>query len=82
MLEFENKNILVGFCYAFCGTMLFSLKSIFIKLAYEQGLNADSVLMLRMAIALPIYLGLIIYLLNKDKSSKTAIKKTGAIFYY
>ena len=58
MLKFEQPKLLVGFFFAFLGTALFALKSIFIKLAYEQGLNTDSVLMLRMAIALPIYLAI------------------------
>ncbi|MBT3505036.1 MAG: hypothetical protein HN475_04610 [Piscirickettsiaceae bacterium] len=38
------------------GTLFFSLKSIFIKLLYQQGLEADAVLVLRMLIALPLYL--------------------------
>jgi hypothetical protein len=49
---------------AFLGTFLFALKSIFIKLAYFEGLNSDVVLMLRMAIALPIYLGILSYILE------------------
>ena len=56
----------VGFLLAIIGTALFSLKSIFIKLAYAQGLNAESVLMLRMAIALPIYMGILIWLFKRS----------------
>lgn len=59
MTIFQNKSILHRFFFAFLGTTLFetfALKSIFIKLAYAQGLDTDSVLMLRMLIALPIYL--------------------------
>jgi len=56
----------VGFLLAIIGTALFSLKSIFIKLAYGQGLNAESVLMLRMAIALPIYMGVLIWLFKRS----------------
>jgi len=41
---------------AVLGTLLFSLKSIFIKFLYQQGLDAHQVLVLRMAMALPIYL--------------------------
>ncbi len=51
-----------GFLLAITGTALFSLKSIFIKLAYVQGLTTDSVLMLRMAIALPIYIAILVWL--------------------
>ena len=75
MIKLEQPNILTGFLYAFLGTALFSFKSIFIKLAYAEGLNTDSVLMLRMAISLPIYLFVIFYLFKKNNTSKTVIKE-------
>ena len=55
---------MIGFILAIVGTALFSLKSIFIKLAYIEGLNSDSVLMLRMALALPIYLVILAWLMR------------------
>ncbi|RDH82916.1 MAG: EamA/RhaT family transporter [endosymbiont of Galathealinum brachiosum] len=64
-----------GFLLAIIGTALFSLKSIFIKLSYMQGLNADSVLMLRMAIALPIYAGILIWLYSKQESVPESLHK-------
>lgn len=64
-----------GFLLAFLGTALFSLKSIFIKLAYAEGLNTDSVLMLRMAIALPIYLAIIVCLWRKPNAPVAAIRQ-------
>ncbi|MFW5450840.1 MAG: DMT family transporter [Methylophagaceae bacterium] len=64
-----SRNLWIGFALAAFGTLLFSLKSIFIKFLYQQGLNADSVLVLRMALALPIYLALLMYLL-RCKSNK------------
>lgn len=75
MIKLEQSHILLGFLYAFLGTALFSFKSIFIKLVYAQGLNTDSVLMLRMAISLPIYLSIIAYLFKKKHTSKIAIKQ-------
>ncbi|AEG32209.1 DMT family transporter [Thiomicrospira cyclica] len=45
----------VGFLLAVIGTLLFSVKSILIKLAYEAGSDADGVMFLRMLFALPIY---------------------------
>lgn len=51
----QHKNVRIGLVLAILGTLLFSLKSIFIKFLYQQGLNADQVLVLRMALALPIY---------------------------
>ncbi|QCU89311.1 DMT family transporter [Thiomicrorhabdus sediminis] len=54
----------IGFILAIVGTALFSVKSIFIKLAYAEGLNSDAVLMMRMAIAFPIYLFILLWLQN------------------
>lgn len=62
---FMAKGSLHGFVLASVGTFLFSLKSIFIKFLYIEGLNADTVLVLRMALSLPIYLGILIWALNK-----------------
>ncbi len=80
--------VLVGFALAIIGTGLFSLKSIFIKLAYAEGLDTDSVLMLRMAIALPIYLSVLYWLyLRSDmphnlNSKWLKISFLGFIGYY
>ncbi|NQZ52780.1 MAG: DMT family transporter [Piscirickettsiaceae bacterium] len=60
----HQKNLWIGFVLAAFGTLLFSLKSIFIKFLYQQGLDADSVLVLRMALALPIYSALLFWLLR------------------
>lgn len=64
-----------GFFLAIIGTALFSLKSIFIKLAYMQGLDADSVLMLRMAVALPIYLLILMWLIKQPKKRPDKLQK-------
>lgn len=78
----------IGLLLAIIGTGLFSLKSIFIKLAYAEGLDTDSVLMLRMAISLPIYLCVLFWLAHKqsvpDNLSKKWLKIAflGFIGYY
>lgn len=63
-----NKNLIIGFCLAIFGTLLFSLKSIFIKFLYQQGLDANAVLVLRMTMALPIYLMILLWLLRYEKN--------------
>lgn len=60
----QKKSLYLGFVLAVSGTLLFSLKSIFIKFLYQNGLNADSVLVLRMAFALPIYSAILVWLLH------------------
>lgn len=57
-----NKNLLAGFLLAGVGTFLFSLKSIFIKILYADGLTADEVLVMRMALSLPIYISILIWI--------------------
>ena len=56
----------IGFAFAIFGTLLFSLKSIFIKLLYAEGLDANTVLTLRMALALPFYVAILIWQLRKQ----------------
>lgn len=59
-----------GMLLALFGTLLFSLKSIFIKFAYAQGLDANVVLVFRMAIAVPFYITILAYLLIKRKQQQ------------
>ena len=51
-MSLDQKHFWSGFSLAVGGTLLFSFKSIFIKLLYQQSLQAHSVLVLRMIIAL------------------------------
>jgi drug/metabolite transporter (DMT)-like permease len=61
----QKESLWLGFGLAAGGTLLFSFKSIFIKLLYQQGLQADAVLVLRMLIALPLYLVILTFSLKK-----------------
>ncbi len=74
-MKFQNNTILLGFLFSIIGTALFSLKSIFIKLAYIEGLNADSVLLMRMLIALPIYAGIAWYFLYTHRVHTSQLTK-------
>ena len=60
----------VGMLLALFGTLLFSLKSIFIKFAYAHGLDANAVLVFRMALAVPFYIVILSYLLFKRKNQQ------------
>jgi len=66
---------MTGFLLAIFGTLLFSLKSIFIKLLYIEGLDADTVLVFRMALALPLYVFILISLLKKSPEKSQFIKQ-------
>ncbi len=63
-----DKHILLGLALAGFGTLLFSFKSIFIKFLYQYGLDADAVLVLRMALSLPVYLGILFWTLAMNKT--------------
>lgn len=45
----------IGYLFALAGAVLFSTKAIAIKLAYTEPVDAETLLALRMAMALPIY---------------------------
>jgi drug/metabolite transporter (DMT)-like permease len=52
-----DRQQLMAALFVFVGAMLHSSKAIFIKLAYEYGVDSVSLVALRMAFALPFFLG-------------------------
>lgn len=68
----HNQNLpITGFLFAIAGTMLFSLKSIFIKLAFMEGVDTTTLMFLRMTIACPLYILVLIYAM-KTRPAKAA----------
>jgi drug/metabolite transporter (DMT)-like permease len=49
------RDLWVGYLFAASGAVLFSTKAIIIKLAYAEGINAETLLALRMLLSLPFY---------------------------
>lgn len=84
----EQRNLRLGLLFAFGGTALFALKSIFIKLAYAQGVDTVTLLTLRMLVAAPFYLVVLFWLVYKTKVNRPkrqdllAIMALGAMSYY
>lgn len=76
----QQDNFQSGLLLAIAGTALFSMKSIFIKLAYQEGVDTVTLLSLRMLIALPFYLLILIWLLRKSEIQKPLPKQFIAIF--
>jgi drug/metabolite transporter (DMT)-like permease len=54
----QGSSDLPGLALAFCGAIAFSGKAIIVKLAYRYGVDAVTLIMLRMAFALPLFLGM------------------------
>jgi drug/metabolite transporter (DMT)-like permease len=76
-----DKDLPLGFALAGFGTLLFSLKSIFIKFLYAENMNADEVLVMRMALSLPIYIVILIWTLSKNSpDAKLDLATTGKVF--
>ncbi len=71
----HDKSLSLGFALAGFGTLLFSLKSIFIKFLYTENLDADQVLVLRMILSLPIYLVILLWSLPRKPSGATLTSK-------
>jgi len=52
------RYVQVGYLFAAIGALLFSTKGIIIKLAYQDPVDAETLLALRMAMALPFYVAI------------------------
>lgn len=63
----------IGYAYAVAGAILFSTKGIFIKLAYGLGASSEMLLSLRMLVALPVYLVILITILRRGDKSVAAL---------
>lgn len=53
--EASRGYVKIGYLFAATGALLFSTKAIVIKLAYEEAIDAETLLALRMAVALPFF---------------------------
>ncbi|MCW5722404.1 MAG: DMT family transporter [Devosia sp.] len=81
---------LVGYGLAMAGAILFSTKGIFIKLAYAEGASTEILLALRMLVALPVYLVIMVMLLGRGEKLRAlltpkrvlASMAVGALGYY
>jgi len=81
-LTIEQKKYRIGFLFALIGTALFSIKAIFIKLAFIEGVDATIILTLRMLISFPFYLLILFYALNKRGASAAIFNKPDLFFIF
>lgn len=75
MTNIEQKNFRLGIFFAVAGTALFSLKSIFIKLAFQEGVDATTLLALRMLIAFPLYVLVLVYAIKTRPEKASLLRK-------
>ncbi|WP_422767412.1 DMT family transporter [Photobacterium leiognathi subsp. mandapamensis] len=74
--ETSYPNINQGIFFALIGTALFSIKPVFIKLAYQFGGDAVSIMALRAFSSVPIYIIMMFWLLRKTEN-RTNFKRYG-----
>jgi len=60
----------LGLLYAFIGCLLFSLKPVLVKLAYQAGGDATSIMALRALSSLPLYLFTLLYLCRQSTTRR------------
>ncbi|CCN71542.1 DMT family transporter [Vibrio nigripulchritudo] len=65
-----------GVMFALAGTVMFSVKPVFIKLAYEYGGDATSIMSLRALSSLPLYIA-ILFWLCRSQESRTSLRTHG-----
>ncbi|MDQ8023615.1 MAG: DMT family transporter [Moraxellaceae bacterium] len=58
MVAHSGRNASIGMTCAVLGALGFAMKAIFIKLAYAYGVDAETLLALRMGYALPFFIGM------------------------
>lgn len=63
----------IGYGLAIAGAALFSTKGIFIKLAFAEGVSTESTLALRMLVALPVYLVILLSLLRRNPAIRALL---------
>lgn len=86
MKSAAQKYYLSGVLLVFSGTLFFSAKSIFIKKIYQWGVDPQSLMVLRMAMAIPFYA--LVFALNTRRESALSLKDflavagIGVIGYY
>jgi drug/metabolite transporter (DMT)-like permease len=76
-IDTVNKQ---GFAFAIGAALLFSCKPIIIKWAYGYGIDALSLMLLRMALALPVYLLIGAIIIHKQKKTLPFKHWFGAAF--
>lgn len=83
----RSLNQASGFAYAVLGAVCFSFKAIFVKLAYRYGVDAETLLALRMGYALPFFIVMAISVSRSDPRRLSArdismLLVLGIIGYY
>ena len=69
----------VGYALAISGSVLFATKGIFIKLAYQHAVPTETVLALRMLVAVPVYVVIFLVLLRRNPAARQTLTAPAVI---
>lgn len=68
MNEFSNRQRIIAALLVLIGAIFFSAKAVLVKLAYQHEVDSVSLLALRMAFSVPLFL-LVLYVTNKNQDN-------------
>ena len=75
----DSRSALIGMVLALLAAVFFSVKAIFVKLAYQYGVDAVTLLTLRMSFALPIFAFVAVRELYKPECPAIGLRQTLAM---
>ena len=75
----NDRYALGGYALAAAGALLFSIKGILVKLAYLEGVDAETLLALRMAITLPVYILVGLLAVRAAKTNGSPLPNAGLV---
>lgn len=85
----QRSQVLVGFVFAVLSAALFAIRPIFVKLVYQQGVDSETLMLLRMLFSAPIYALLLWYFLRTQQQRQPLnliivlrISAVGLLGYY
>src|SRR5579871_5740653 len=68
-----RRHVRAGYLFAAAGAILFSTKAVAIKLAYQDRVDAETLLALRMGLATPFYLVIGVFAVRERRRSGKAL---------
>ncbi|QKM62841.1 DMT family transporter [Polynucleobacter antarcticus] len=80
-LSIHHRHYFYGICMAGIGSILFSGKAILVKLAFTHGATAETLIALRMLMALPLFWGIYWWQARKEAMSSLVLQDHIKIFF-
>lgn len=86
-MKIANRDVLLGVIFALLAAVGFSGKAILVKLAYQGGVDAVTLLALRMAFSVPFFIGVALWIRHQhaeplNTHDRLLVLALGLIGYY